>query len=148
MRTFQGARLAQLLAAACFLAAILLQSGPAMSEPAARERDHAASTSSHQLTRRPDEPLSLPELRARLDGSDKVAALHALHMALNRTADGGKFIWRKNNRDLKGVIKPTSAFRNAHGQICRHVVYAIALGRYRKQIELVACREAGGRWRL
>lgn len=92
--------------------------------------------------------LSLSELKAKLDRSDQVAALHALHLALNHTADGDTFVWNKRDRILKGVIRPTAAFRNADGLICRHVIYALALGRYRKQIELVACREGDGRWRL
>ena len=87
-------------------------------------------------------------LRARLDDSDRITALHALQTALNQTEDGGTFMWKKNNRDLMGVIKPTAAFRNAEGEICRHVIYAISLGEFRKQIEVVACREADGRWRL
>jgi surface antigen len=148
MRTFQGAHSAPTLAAACFLAASIIPAGPVMSGPAIASPEPAASAPSHNVSRRPDDSLSLPELQARLDNSDQVAVLHALHMALNNTADGGTFIWQKTDRDLKGVIKPTSAFRNAHGQVCRHVIYAIALGRYRKQIEFVACREAGDRWRL
>lgn len=147
MRTFQGARRAPTLAAACFMAASI-PFGSAFPGPAIAPTGHTAPAPSHGIARQSDESPSLSELRTRLDPSDKFAALHALHMALNNTADGGTFVWQKTNRDLKGVIKPTSAFRNSYGQVCRHVIYAISLGRYRKQIELVACREAGDRWRL
>jgi len=148
MCTFQRARSASPLTVACFLAATLAPFGSATSGPAIAQPEYAASAPSRDIARQPDESPSLSELRERLDASDQVAALHALHMALNNTADGGTFIWQKTNRELKGVIKPTTAFRNAHGQVCRHVIYALALGRYRKQIEFVACREAGDRWRL
>lgn len=148
MLTFQGARSAPLILVACTLAALPCAAGIAAAASETAETRSASPKAPYAVARQSEESLSLPELRARLDESDRVAALHALNMALNRTADGATFIWQKNNRNLKGVIKPTSAFRNAHGQVCRHVIYAISLGRYRKQIELVACREAGGRWRL
>lgn len=101
-----------------------------------------------QLSRQTAGTPTFAELQARLDKGDQVAALHALQMALNQVGDGATFHWKKDNRDLKGIIKPTTAFRNSYGQVCRHVVYALSLGDYRKQIEFVACREAGGRWRL
>lgn len=91
---------------------------------------------------------SLSELQANLGTSDQIAVLSALQQALNQIGDGGTYIWKKNDTRLKGMIRPTTAFRNANGQICRHVIYALSLGDYRKQIEFIACREAGGRWRL
>lgn len=91
---------------------------------------------------------TLAELRARLDQQDHIIALRALHLALTRVPDGGTFIWRKRSRSLKGVIKPTKAFRNAEGQVCRHLIYALALGRYSKQIEGIACRQEDGSWKL
>lgn len=91
---------------------------------------------------------SFSALRARLDHTDQLIALRALQMALTQVPDGGTFVWRKRSRSLKGLIKPTKAFRNAHGQVCRHLVYALSLGRYMKQIEGIACRNADGRWQL
>ncbi len=133
LRTFpragrRAARLLRLLVAVGLLAAQPALAGPASHEAA---------------TKAP--PTALP---GRLDNSDRLAALHALQMALNQVGDGGTFVWKKDDRGLMGIIKPTAAFRNANGQVCRHVIYAIALNGYRRQIELVACREAGGRWRL
>lgn len=90
----------------------------------------------------------LRQLRAKLDDSDRLAALRALHMALSRVSDGATFIWRKKSRKLAGVIKPTMAFRNAKGQVCRHLIYSLSLGKYVKSIEGVACRDSDGRWRL
>lgn len=91
---------------------------------------------------------TLQRLRAKLDDSDRLAALRALHMALSRISDGATFIWRKKSRHLAGVIKPTTAFRNVKGQVCRHLIYSLSLGKYVKSIEGVACRGADGRWQL
>lgn len=148
MRTFPGAVAPSLLATAIAVGAILSPRAPVSARPAVSAvplPDRAAR--SDAALQKSDLP-SFVELQSRLDQSDQVAALQALQMALNQVADGGTFFWKKNNRDLKGFIKPTGVFRNASGQICRHVIYGISLGRYRKQIEIVACREAGGRWRL
>ncbi len=90
----------------------------------------------------------LAELRSKLDSKDQMVALRALHLALSQVPDGGTFVWRKKNRSLKGMIKPSKAFRNASGQICRHVIYALVLGRYTRQIEGIACRQDDGRWQL
>lgn len=92
--------------------------------------------------------LSLDSLRARLDHDDRLIAMRALHLALSQVPDGGTFVWRKRSRNLKGLIKPTNAFRNERGQVCRNVIYALSLGRYLKQIKGVACRDEDGSWRL
>ncbi len=90
----------------------------------------------------------LADLRSKLDYRDHVVAMRALHLALSQVPDGGTFVWQKKSRSLKGLIKPTRAFRNADGQLCRHVIYALVLGRYTKQIEGIACRLENGRWQL
>lgn len=152
MRISRGAGSAPTLPLAPVIGAGLLFAGSLWIAPLARAADDAGPPlpvrkpveSSRELVGTP----TFAELQARLDKGDQIAALHALQMALNQVGDGTTFQWKKNNRDLKGIIKPTTAFRNSYGQICRHVVYALSLGKYRKQIEFVACREAGGRWRL
>lgn len=90
----------------------------------------------------------LAELRSKLDSRDHAVAMRALHLALSRVPDGGTFIWQKKGHALKGVIKPTKAFRDAQGRVCRHVIYALALGRYTRQIEGIACRSEDGSWQL
>jgi hypothetical protein len=90
----------------------------------------------------------LTELRSKLNQKDQLVALRALHLALTRVPDGGTFLWQRKSRSLRGAIKPSKAFRNADGQICRHVIYAMALGRYVKQIEGIACRRDDGSWQL
>jgi surface antigen len=90
----------------------------------------------------------LNELKARLDRSDRQAALQALQLALSELGDGVTLIWRRPERGLVGRIKPVSAFRDDKGRVCRHVVYSLALGTYQRQIEGVACRQADGLWSL
>lgn len=147
MRTFPRAFRAPLLPFVAG-AAVSLLIGAAAAEPANKSKPATGPAAATEASRPAGKEPSFRELQARLDQSDRIAALYALHLALNRVADGGTFAWSKRSRALRGIIRPTSIFRNADGQICRHVIYALSLGRYRKQIELVACREAGGRWRL
>lgn len=148
MRTFPCGRPRPLIRFACAIGIAMLGPTPGFGDSARStvplpERSPAREVA-HPSNTRP----SNREFQISLDRGDRIAALHALQMALNQVGDGGTFLWKKNNRDLRGVIKPTSAFRNAHGQVCRHVIYALSLRGHRKQIEIVACREAGGRWRL
>ena len=92
--------------------------------------------------------LGLSELKARLDQSDRVAAVQALELALSELGDGVTLVWQRPERRLVGRIKPVSAFRDDQGRVCRHVVYSLALGTYQRQIEGVACREPDGSWSL
>jgi surface antigen len=92
--------------------------------------------------------LSLSELKARLDRSDRVAAVQALELALSELEDGVTLVWQRPERALIGRIKPVSAFRDDQGRVCRHVVYSLALGGFQREIEGVACRETDGSWSL
>ena len=91
---------------------------------------------------------TLADLRAKLDGSDRALAVKALGLALNELGDGATLVWRRPSRGLVGKIKPSSAFRDDEGRVCRHVVYSLTLGQYVRQVEGVACREADGQWSL
>jgi surface antigen len=95
-----------------------------------------------------DQQLSLSELKARLDRSDRLAAMQALELALSELGDGITLVWQRPERALTGRIKPVSAFRDDRGRVCRHIVYSLALGAYQRQIEAVACREQNGSWSL
>lgn len=149
MRTFRFSPVfcPKLACAALFAGAVLTSpvaaESPGDKQTAAIAKTHRDRTS--EVMRR--EP-SLNELRATLGEEDHRAALRALHVALSRISDGATFVWRKRSRNLTGVIRPTGAFRNTVGQVCRHVVYALSLGRYLKRIEGVACREINGTWTL
>jgi surface antigen len=90
----------------------------------------------------------LGKLKARLDQSDRIAALQALDLALSELGDGVTLVWQRPERGLVGRIKPVSAFRDDKGRVCRLVLYSLALGTYQRQIEGVACRESDGSWSL
>jgi len=90
----------------------------------------------------------LSDLKARLDRSDRVAALQALELALSELGDGVTLVWQRPERGLVGRIKPVSAFRDDQGRVCRHVLYSLALGTHQRQIEGIACREPDGSWSL
>jgi surface antigen len=80
--------------------------------------------------------------------SAKIQALRALSAALNRLGDGSTYIWRRDEQKLRGLVTPTTSFRNSHGKICRHVVYTISRGKSTRRMEGIACRNADRRWSL
>lgn len=130
--------LARLCAA---MSVVWLACGPALAEPLPQSEQRAAEV-------RPDgaRPTTLAELKARLDAGDRRAALEALHLALTELGDGSSYVWGHTSRSLIGVIRPTMAFRDVHGRVCRHVVYTLSLGGYSKTIEGIACRGKDGLW--
>jgi surface antigen len=94
------------------------------------------------------QPAAFAELRARLDGTDRAVALNALQVALTELGDGATLIWKRPSRELTGVIKPVSAFRDDEGRVCRHLTYSLSLGTFARAIEGIACREPSGAWSL
>lgn len=93
-------------------------------------------------------PQGLQALNSGLDQSDRTIALQALQMALTELGDGVTLVWRRPVSQLRGRIKPVSAFRDDQGRICRQVVYSLARGGQEKEIEGVACREQDGHWAI
>lgn len=91
---------------------------------------------------------TVADLKARLDETDLVAALQALHIALSQLGDGATYVWGRRSRSLMGIIKPTAAFVDDQGRVCRHLVYTLSLGGYSKTIEGIACRQIEGLWTL
>jgi|GEM_PF-485443 len=91
---------------------------------------------------------SFGQLKAQLDWSDRIAALKALELALSELGDGATLVWQRRERHLVGRIRPESPFHDDKGRLCRHIVYSLALGAYRRQIEGDACREPDGSWSL
>jgi surface antigen len=108
----------------------------------------AGETGANKFTASENQQLSLGELKAQLDRSDRLAALQALELALSELGDGVTLVWQRPERALSGRIRPVSAFRDDLGRICRHVVYSLALGAFQRQVEGVACRESDGSWSL
>ena len=108
----------------------------------------AGESGAERLAATEGQQLGLNELKARLDRSDRAAAMQALELALSELGDEVTLVWQRPERGLVGRIKPVSAFRDDQGRVCRHVLYSLALGTYQRQIEGVACRESDGSWSL
>ena len=139
MRTFHWN--APIMGAGALMLSVLT---PALSPLMAEENganDVAAVATSHK-------PQGLRELSSTLDHSDRKVAFQALQMALTELGDGVTLVWRRPASRLAGRVKPVSAFRDAEGRICRHVVYSLAHDAHEKRFEGVACREKNGSWSI
>ena len=151
MRTFLRPRAKPLATVALAATALLLLSQFALArqgKPAISSSFSASDTSETPPLPLRKPPRKLADLRSRLDQKDHIVAMRALHLALSQVEDGGTFLWQKKSRSLKGMIKPSKPFLNSDGRVCRHVIYAMSLGLYLKQIEGIACRQNDGTWLL
>lgn len=88
------------------------------------------------------------DLKSQLRPADYNTALRALNDALNEIPDNVTYTWSREGSSLKGRIRPTTVFRDTDGRLCRHIVYALSLAHYTKQIESIACRDLNGNWSL
>ncbi len=130
------------------VAAVLLGAGDAFAGRAGSSASRAGTTaSSAEAERVATEPTS-KDLKSTLDGADEIATLAAVQYALTEVGDGFTFVWYRSNGKLSGVFEPTSSFRDASGQICRHLRVALTSGLVTRKTQGVACRSAGGRWLL
>jgi hypothetical protein len=84
----------------------------------------------------------------KLDERDEIAALERIQYALSEVADGNTYVWRRWHGRLSGVIHPTVSFKDASGNVCRHLTVLMTTGDRTKRIEGIACRMESGRWRL
>lgn len=83
-----------------------------------------------------------------LDDLDEIATLNALHVGLTEVPDGANFVWRRSHGRLDGTVRPLFSFRNADGEVCRHVVVTLRSGEVERTVEGAACRGPDGRWVL
>lgn len=139
------------VASAVFCAAIIL---------IAPELVHAQGTPSNGASgctcpqnREPDPTRPQPrprfaEAEPAHDQSGEIATLEALHLALTEVGDGSSYVWHQRGGRLSGVIMPTTSFKDANGDICRHIVVSLTRANVSKRTEGVACRRAGGVWQL
>ena len=88
------------------------------------------------------------ELKPGADISDEMAALEAVHLALTEVGDGSSYVWHHKRGSVSGVITPTTSFKDAKGQVCRHIVLSLSRNSASKRTEGVACRLANGSWQL
>jgi hypothetical protein len=85
---------------------------------------------------------------ARFDESDEFAALESVQFALTEVGDGATYVWHRAHGRLSGVVQPTSSFKDAAGNVCRHIVVMLTSGANSKKTEGIACRLASGIWQL
>ncbi len=83
-----------------------------------------------------------------LTDRDYTVALQAVRHALTEIEDGRIYRWQGTDNKLSGKVMPINAFRDKQGRICRHLIYTLALEKYRKTVEGIACRTLNGNWRL
>lgn len=86
--------------------------------------------------------------RVVLDETDEIAALESVQFALTEVGDGASYVWHRNNGRLSGLVQPVTSFKDAQGQICRHVVVILTSGPASKKTEGIACRLTSGQWKL
>ena len=94
------------------------------------------------------QPVTFAELRAKPDSNDRAIAFNALQVALTEVGDGASLMWQRPSRELTGVIKPISAFRDDEGRVFRHLTYSLSLGTYVREVKGPACREPNCAWPL
>ncbi len=123
---------------------VSLSGEPAFSAEAARDKSHCACPDAKK-TARPNFA-RLPG--AELTEHEEIAALESIQMGLSQMDDGTPFVWRHNNGKLSGIVRPTVSFRNAEGQLCRHVVVLLTTGYKTSTAEGIACRLPNRRWTL
>ena len=83
-----------------------------------------------------------------LDIQDEIAALESLQIALSKVADGSSYVWHRSHGRLSGVIRPTSSFKDASGQVCRHITVVLSGLDTTKRTETIACRLDNGVWQI
>ncbi len=83
-----------------------------------------------------------------LDQNDEIAALESVQLALSEVGDGSTYVWHRYHGRLSGVVQPTTSFRDASGNVCRHLVVILSSGTRSRRSEGIACRLGSGQWQL
>lgn len=152
--------------AAVILSAAHAQAAPAESQPQSHKSTTVSTQNASEGTLDRSQPASVaPDAQdrsnsidawkpviirppRRFTADDRDAALEAIQFTLSEVADGATFIWYTKKSSLKGYVRPTSSFRNASGNICRHLKFSVRAHLIVHKIEGVACRSANGTWSL
>lgn len=110
--------------------------------------NRGSACSCPELRRLPPPNVSNPAATFTLNELDEIATLNALHIGLTEVPDGANFVWRRSHGRLSGTVRPLFSFKNAKGEVCRHVVVTLRAGDRTRTVEGAACREPNGRWVL
>lgn len=145
MRRYRWITASEIVLAVALALAAAGQNAPALAGESKEAAEWAAvvqpSESSSQTS-------DLSVLKAMLDRNDHIATLEAVQFALDQVGDGATYVWHRKSGPLRGAIKPTGSFRDAQGQICRHILVSLSLGTHTRQVEGIACRSPERRWSL
>ncbi|MCB1483535.1 MAG: hypothetical protein KDJ17_01435 [Hyphomicrobiaceae bacterium] len=101
-----------------------------------------------QSTQRPKPARLNAPPRVTLGIQDEIAALESVQLALSQVADGSTYVWHRSHGLLSGIVQPTSSFKDAEGQVCRHVVVILNSLDTTSKTEAIACRMPDGIWQL
>ncbi len=86
--------------------------------------------------------------KATLGVQDEIAALESVQLALSQVADGSTYVWHRSHGMLSGIVQPTSSFKDAEGQVCRHIVVVLNSLDITSRTEAIACRMPDGIWQF
>ncbi len=101
-----------------------------------------------ELRKLPAPSTSAPAASFTLSELDEIATLNALHVGLTEVPDGANFVWQRSHGRLSGTVRPLFSFKNAKGDVCRHIVVTLKAGDHARTVEGAACRQPNGRWVL
>lgn len=101
-----------------------------------------------ELRKLPNPSADNPAANFSLNDLDEIATLNALHVGLTEVPDGASFVWRRSHGRLSGTVRPLFSFKNANGDVCRHLVVTLRAGHRSRTVEGSACRRPNGRWVL
>jgi surface antigen len=108
----------------------------------------AGTCSCPEKSGKPSTRPKFADLKSGLDESDEIAALESVQFALAEVGDGATYVWHRRHGRLSGVVQPTTSFKDAYGNVCRHVMVMLTSGPVSKKTEGIACRLANGIWQL
>ena len=138
---------AGLIAAACALLAASAATAVVALAPAhVSANDETAAAQDRPENQNP--PETIAEVRPELEQRDEWAALEAIEIALSEVGDGASYVWHAHSGRLSGVVRPTNAYKEPGGRICRHIAVSLSVGGFTRETAGVACRLASGVWQL
>jgi surface antigen len=149
MRFYRCVALFATVVAVCtFLAGLALIDGVHAADDKPAEQPDCSCPNRNDLPKRELRPKFAELQSGSLDEGDEIAVLEAIRVALTEVGDGAKFVWHRYNGRIRGVVTPTSSFKDARGRICRHLVLLLATAWRTGKVEGIACRAEDGRWEI
>jgi hypothetical protein len=101
--------------------------------------------------RKPTRRVDLVSVRPPIDhlgASVSQAIDQNFQLALEKKRSGQKLRWQLPRQSASGMTQPIATFRAAKNRFCRHYVQTVTIGQSDRTYFGMACRDAGGRWRI